>query len=181
MPPGYGAPPPPKKSKMGWLIGGGCGCVALLGCLIGGIAYFVMSMGPGEEVASTQVNLGQPYSVSYPQSGSQRYQAWMEVDVSYSSGYSLAGNALLADAAGAFGEYNIEENGSGNPVRERSDSTTRMNWTSTNLNGSGSTSGTVSLFPIPARTDGTTVTVSGTLNAPPGTTGTVRVFIAKRD
>ena len=47
--------------------------------------------------------------------------------------------------------------------------------------GDGSVAGNVSLFPIPARTDGATVTISGTISAPPGTTGTVRLLVAKRD
>ena len=189
---GYGGPPPgyppqqppPKKSKVGLFVGLGCGCLLLIGCLIGGLAAMggglAGMMGPGEEVASAQITPGQPFAVTYTQSGSQRYKAWLEVDVSYTAGYQLNGNVLLAENGTAFGQYTMDEDGEGSPIQERSD-VIRTGWTSTNLNGSGNASGTVSLFPIPARTDGGTVTISGTISSTPGMTGTIRLIVAKRD
>jgi hypothetical protein len=186
-PPPGGFPPaqPPKKSRTGLYVGLGCGCMLVLACLVGG-GILAMGgglaslMGPGEEVASTPIAPGQEFALSYVQDGSQKYRAWLEVDVSHSGGYSLSGPILLSENGQAFGQYTLAETGQGSPVQERS-SSTRINWSSTHLGGSGSASGTVSLFPIPARTAGSTVTLSGTVNAPPGTTGTLRLFVAERD
>ena len=184
-PPPGGFPPaqqPPKKSRTGLYIGGGCGCLLLLAC-IGGGAFVAMSdmfAGMGEEVVSTPITPGQPFSLSYIQSGSQKYKAWLEVDLTFSAGYSLSGNVLLSENNQPFGQYTVAEDGDGSAVQER-DEVIRTGWTSSQVNGSGSASGTVSLFPLPARADGSTVTLSGTLNAPPGTTGSIRLIIAKRD
>ena len=184
-PPSYGGPPQggfpasqpePKKSKLGLFVGIGCGCLLLLGCIVaGGVWSLVSAMGPGEEVVTTTVTPGQPFTLSYVQDGSQRYEAWMEVDLQHTSSYSLVGPILLSENAAAFGEYQMSETGSSNPVGRSSSK--RLSWASTG----SSTSGTVALFPIPAKSDGATVTVSGTLSAPPGTTGTIRIFVAKRD
>lgn len=186
-PGGYGTPPPggfpqpqqppPKKSRTGLLVGLGCGCLALVGCLVGGGVYYAINqMGPGEEVVSTNITPGTPFSLSYIQSGSQKYAAWLEVDLDHPSSYSLNGTILLSENDSAFGQYTMSDTGSGAAITERS-SSTRINWTST----SSSTSGTVSLFPIPARTAGSTCSLSGTINAPTGTTGTIRLIVAKRD
>lgn len=157
----------------------------LLACVIGGAVAAMGGglaglMGPGEEVVSTPITPGQPFTLSYVQDGDQKYKAWLEVDVSYTSGYDLSGNVLLSENNQPFGQYTVAEDGDGSPVQERS-SVTRFNWTSTSVNGSGSASGTVSLFPIPARTASGTVTLSGTIHATPGTTGTLRLIVAKRD
>ena len=175
-------PEPQKKSKVGLYIGGGCGCLLVLGCLVGGLFGFsaYSALSPGEEVVSTQVTLGQPYTVSYTQSGDQRYQLWMELDLEHDNGYQLNGTSLLSENGTAFGQYTINEDGNGSPVQERN-SRLQMSWRTSSVNGRGSTAGTLSLFPIPARTDGGTVTISGTLTGTPGMTGTVRLFVAKRD
>lgn len=181
-PPSYGggfppAQPPPKKSKTGLYVGIGCGCLLLLACGVGGgIWALISSMGPGEEVSSVDATVGQPFTLTYAQSGSQDYAAWMEVDLDHSSGYQLDGTITLEENGVAFGQYTMSEDGSGSPVTERSDSV-RMSWVHTN----SSTSGTTKLFPIPNRTAGSTVTVRGTINAPAGTTGRIRIFVAKRD
>ena len=185
-PPPGGFPPaqpvPPKKSRTGLYVGGGCGCLLLLACIAGGafVATSGMFAGPGEEVVSTPITPGQPFTLSYVQSGSQKYKAWLEVDIAYTSGYSLSGTVLLSENNQPFGQYTVAETGSSSAVQERDDAT-RTSWTSTNVNGSGSASGTVSLFPIPSRGDGSTVTLSGTLAAPAGTTGSIRLIVAKRD
>lgn len=189
-PPGGFPPPqaPPKKSRTGLYIGGGCGCLLLLACAIGGVIVATGSglsglaglLGPGEEVATTPIAPGQPFTLSYSQSGSQKYKAWLEVDLDFTAGYSLSGNVLLSENGQPFGQYTVAEDGEGSPVTERSESM-RINWTSTNVGGSGSVDGTVSLFPIPARAAGSTVTLSGRLDAPAGTTGTLRLFVAERD
>ncbi len=136
--------------------------------------------GPGEEVVATPITIGQPFSLTYVQDGSQKYEAWFELDLDYTGGYQLNGTMLLSQNGTAFGQYTLSENGDGSPVTERS-SSKRIDWVTTNLNGSGSTSGKVALFPIPAEADGAQVTISGTITAPPGTTGTLRLFVAKRD
>jgi len=181
-PPGFPpAQPEPKKSKTGLYVGVGCGCLLLLACIGGGAAYWAISgIGPGEEVVSQQLVPGQPFTLSYVQSGSQKYDAWLEVDVNHSAGYNLSGQILLNENNTPFGQYTLAETGSGSPIQERS-SSTRMNWTSSNVNGSGSTSGTVSLFPIPARAAGSNVSLTGTIQASPGTTGSIRLIVAKRD
>lgn len=176
--------PPPKKSRTGLFIGLGCGCLVLLGCIIGGIVMFaggISSMlGPGEEVASAQLTIGQPFNLTYAQAGSQKYEAWLEVDVDHTAGYELTGTVLLSENGTAFGQYTLQEDGDGSPVTERS-SSKRINWVSSSFNGSGSTSGTTALFPIPARTAGSQVSLSGTIQATPGTTGRIRLIVAKRD
>lgn len=183
---GYGppsaAPPPAKKSRTGLYIGLGCGCMVLLSCVIGAIVVATSGslFGPGEEVVSTPITVGQPFSLTYVQDGSQKYEAWLEVDVDYTAGYNLNGTMLLSENGTAFGQYSLEEDGEGSPVPERN-SSTRVSWVTTNLNGNGSASGKVSLFPIPARSGGAQVTISGTIQANPGTTGTIRLFVAKRD
>lgn len=186
---GYGTPPPggfppqqpAPKSKTGLYVGIGCGCLLLLACIGGGVAVWAVGkMGPGDEVQSAPITPGQPFTLSYVQSGSQKYEAWLEVDLTYSAGYNLNGTLLLSENGSAFGQYTLTETGSGSPIQERS-SSTRINWVSSNLNGSGSASGKVSLFPIPARSAGGTVTISGTISAPAGTTGTIRLFVAERD
>lgn len=184
---GYGmAPqPPPQKSKTGLYIGIGCGCLVILGCLIGGIVLAAGGaaglLGPGEEVVSTPIAIGQPFTLTYVQNGDQKYEAWLEVDVSYTAGYNLSGTILLSDGGGPFGQYTLNENGSGSPVTERS-SSKRFNWASSTVNGSGSADGTVALFPVPARTAGGQVTISGTIQANPGTTvNSLRISIAKRN
>jgi hypothetical protein len=182
---GYGgmAPqPPPQKSKTGLYIGIGCGCLVVLGCIIGGIVLAASGslMGPGEEVISTPISIGQPFTLTYIQDGSQKYEAWLEVDVSYTAGYNLTGTILLSEGGAAFGQYTLAETGTGSPVTER-DSSKRINWVSSSANGSGSADGTVSLFPLPARTANGQVTISGTIQAPPGTTvNSIRLFVAKR-
>lgn len=180
-PPSYGQgfPPPqqPKKSKMGLYVGLGCGCLILMGCLIGGgIWWMIDAMGPGEEVSSIDVTPGQPFTLTYAQDGSQKYMAWLEVDLDHSSSYSLTGPITLSADGNAFGQYTLDEDGSGSPVTERSDSV-RISW----VHSGSSTSGTTKLFPIPNQIDGSTVTLSGTISAPPGTTGQIRLFVAKRD
>lgn len=182
-PPGYPPPTfqPPKKSRTGLYVGLGCGCFLLLGCLAAaGIYYAINSAKPGDEVISTPVTLGQPFTLSYVQQGSQKYAAWLEVDTSHTQGYRLTGTILLSENNTPFGQYTLDEDGNGSPVTERN-SSVRWNWTSTSLNGSGSASGKVQLFPLPARTAGGTVTVSGTITGTPGMTGMVRVIITKRD
>jgi hypothetical protein len=189
-PPG-GTPPPggpgspqqaaPKK-KTGLYLGLGCGCVVILGCIIAAVAFpsLIDMLGPGEEVASIPATIGQPFTLEYVQEGSQKYQAWLEVEVDYTAGYNLSGPILLSENGAAFGQYTLAETGEGSPVQERSGSR-RVQWTSSSLNGSGRAEGNVSLFPIPARPDGHRVTISGTIHATPGTTGTLRFFVAKRD
>lgn len=187
-PPGGGAFPPPaappQKSKTGLYVGLGCGCLLLVACIIGGVLFATGGMsglfGPGEEVVSTPIVLGQPFSLTYVQSGSQKYEAWIEVDVDYTAGYSLSGTILLSENGTPFGQYTLAEDGEGSPVSERNNSK-RVNWVTTNLGGSGSAEGMVSLFPIPARSSGAQVTLSGTIHASPGTSGSVRLFVAKRD
>ena len=44
---------------------------------VGGLSSMI---GPGEEISSTVVTPGQPFTVTYLQDGDQKYQAWMEVD-----------------------------------------------------------------------------------------------------
>lgn len=181
-PPGYGGgfpppQPPAKKSNTGLYVGIGCGCLLLLGCMIGGgIWYAISSMGPGEEVSSVDAIVGQPFTLTYAQTGTQKYAAWLEVDLDHSAGYQLDGTITLEENGVAFGQYTLSEDGSGSPVTERSDSI-RISWVHTN----SSTSGTTRLFPIPERAAGSTITVRGTINAPVGTTGRIRVFVAKRD
>lgn len=174
----------PKKSRTGLYIGVGCGCLVLLGCIVGGGVMFAGGLtgllGPGEEVVSTPVTIGQPFTLTYVQDGSQKYEAWFEVDVSYTAGYNLNGTVLLSENGTPFGQYTLQEDGEGSPVTER-DSSKRFNWSSTSLNGSGHASGTVALFPLPARTANGQITLSGTVQANPGTHGTIRLFIAKRD
>lgn len=189
MPPPMGFPPafPSKKNKASLYVGLGCGCLALLACVItvpivamsGGLAA-VGLLGPGDEVASIPITLNQPFSLSYLQSGSQKYAAWLEVNVAYGHEYNLNGNILLSENNQPFGQYTLAEDGDGPAVQERN-SVTRVGWTRSSLNGSGNASGTVSLFPVPARTAGSTVTLSGTIQAAPGTTGTVRLFVAERN
>ncbi len=186
---GYGPPPPqqappPQKSKTGLYVGLGCGCLVVLGCIIGTVLFATGGMtslfGPGEEVVSTPVTLGQPFTLTYVQDGSQKYEAWIEVDLDFSSGYALNGTILLSENGNAFGQYTLAEDGEGSPVTERS-SSKRVNWVTSSLNGSGSAEGMVALFPIPARSSGAQVSISGTISATPGTSGTVRLFVAKRD
>jgi hypothetical protein len=182
---GYGmAPqPPPQKSRTGLYVGIGCGCLVILGCIIGGVVLATGAgglLGPGEEVISTPISLGQPFTLTYVQDGDQKYEAWLEVDVSYTAGYNLTGTILLSEGGAAFGQYTLNETGDGSPVTERS-SSKRFNWASSSINGSGSASGTVSLFPLPARTANGQVTISGTVQATPGTTvNSIRLFVAKR-
>jgi hypothetical protein len=195
-PPGYGHPPgggwspppqpPAHKSRTGLYFGIGCGCFFLFAAgvlgvvfVAGGAAGIATLLGPGEEVATQQVPLNQPFSLSYPQRGTQKYEAWLEVDAQYTAGYRLSGIVLLSENGSAFGQYTLDEDGDGSPVAER-DVSKRINWSSTNRNGSGSARGTVALFPIPARSDGASVTLSGTISTNPGTNGTVRLFVAKR-
>lgn len=147
-----------------------------MGMCLGGVIYFFISLGPGEEVVSVPITVGQPFSLSYIQDGSQRYDTWLEVDVSHTSSYNLNGQILLSLPSGPFGQYTLAETGSGSPITERS-STTRIGWSHT----SSSTEGTVSLFPMPSQASGETVTISGTVNAPPGTTGSIRLIVAERD
>jgi len=187
-PPSYGGGPPsqggfppqqaaPKKSKTGLYIGLGCGCLLLLFCVAGGgIFAAINAMGPGEEVTTTDAIVGQPFTLTYTQDGSQKYAAWLEVDLNHTSSYNLTSTIMLNADGTPFGQYTLNEDGSGSPITERS-SSTRMNW----VHSGSSTSGTTHLFPIPAQTAGQTVTVTGTVNAPPGTTGQIRIFIAERD
>lgn len=187
-PPGGGFPPPavapPPKSKTGLYVGLGCGCLLLLACVIGGVLYAAGGMhgllGPGEEVVSTPIVFGQPFSLTYVQSGSQKYEAWIEVDVDYTAGYNLTGTILMSENGSPFGQYTLAEDGEGSPVAERR-TDKRVGWEATNLAGSGSAEGKVSIFPIPARTSGAQITLSGTIHASPGTSGSVRLFVAERN
>ncbi len=180
-PPSYGGFPPQQaapKSKKGLYIGIGCGCLLIFGCAAGGAGIWAMisAMGPGEEVTTTNATVGQPFTLTYTQDGSQKYAAWLEVDVDHVTSYNLTGTIMLSADGTPFGQYTLDEDGSGSPITERN-SSTRMNW----MHSSSSTSGTTHLFPIPAQSAGQTVSITGTINAPPGTTGQIRVFIAKRD
>jgi hypothetical protein len=137
-------------------------------------------LGPGEEVVTIPITIGQPFAIEYTQVGTQKYEAWMEVDLDVTSGYNLTGTVLINENGTPRGQYTLAETGEGSPVSERSAST-RTSWVSSNVGGSGSVSGTVSLFPIPAYADGGRVSLTGTVLASPGTTGTIRLFVAKRD
>jgi len=109
--------PEPKKSKVGLYVGVGCGCLLLLACIGGGLAYWAISgIGPGEEVVSQQLVPGQPFTLSYVQDGSQKYEAWLEVDVNHSTGYNLSGQVLLNENGTPFGQYTLAESGSGSPI-----------------------------------------------------------------
>lgn len=183
--PPYGPPPePPKKSRTGLYVGGCCGCLVLLGCLAGGGYLYTGGttelFGPGDEVATTNIVPGQPFTVTYTQDGDQKYEAWFEIDVDYPTGYNLNGTILLSVNGAPFGQYTLAESGSGAAVTDRRTSV-RFDWEIENSSGNGNASGMVSLFPIPAQTDGSTVTLTGTINAVPGTTGTIRLFVAKRN
>jgi len=149
----------------------------IFACLLGGgIFMAINAMGPGEEVATIDATVGQPFTLTYSQDGSQKYAAWLEVDLDHSASYNLTGTIVLSADGVPFGQYTLAEDGSGPAVSERSDSV-RLSWVHTG----SSTSGTTKLFPIPAQNGGQTITVTGTVNAPPGTTGRIRIFVAKRD
>ena len=156
--------------------------LALIGCLAGGGAWWMVNrLKPGDEVQSVTVQPGQPFVLTYTQDGDQRYMVWMEVDCSYTNGYSLTGPILLSANNSPFGQWTLAEDGSGSPIQERN-TAVRYGWTSTSLNGNGSADGTVQLFPIAAQADGATVTLSGTITAGPGVTvRSLRVFVAERD
>ena len=186
-PPSYGGGPPsqggfppqapPQKSKTGLYIGVGCGCMLLLACVVGGGIYAAIdAAGPGEEVTSVDATIGQPFTLTYNQSGSQKYAAWLEVDLDHSSSYNLTSTIIMSADGVPFGQYTMAEDGNGSPVTERSDSI-RLSWVHTG----SSTSGTTRLFPIPAQSSGQTISITGTVQAPPGTTGQIRIFVAERD
>lgn len=180
--PPFGPAPAAPPKRTGLYVALGCGCVVLLACVVGAASFgsILELLGPGEEVASTSVTIGQPFALDYVQDGAQRYEAWLEVDVDYSAGYNLNGTMLLSENGTAFGQYTLAETGTGSAVQERS-SSRRVSWSSTNLGGNGHATGDASLFPIPARESGHRVTLSGTIYASPGTSGRVRLFVAKRD
>lgn len=158
----------------------------VLACVIGGVVLAASSssirglLGPGEEVVSMPLAIGQPFALTYVQEGDQKYEAWLEVDVEHTGGYALTSRVLLSENGTAFGQYTLDEDGTRSPVRERNTSK-RYNWMSTSVPGSGRVRGTVALFPVPARTPNAQLTISGTIQAVPGTSGTLRLFVAKRD
>lgn len=167
-PPSGPTPPPPKKSKLPLILGIGCGCVLVL-VIAGAVgAYlFYRALAPGEEIATTDVQPGQPFTVTYTQDGDQQYEVWMDVDVSYTNGLQLNGPINISVNNELRGQYNLEMTGSGSPIRERS-SSKNVNWVTTNLGGNGSASGKTFLFPLPAYDDGATITLSGTVTASQG-------------
>lgn len=174
-------PAPPKKSRKGLFIGLGCGCLVVLGCLVGLVAMvgLVGTLAPGEEVASTTVTFGQLFVLTYEQSGSYKYDAWLELDLEFSQGYELTGTVLLSESEVPFEQYTLREDGFASPVVERR-SSKRINWRITRDSELGRVSGKASLFPISARAAGSRVSLSGTIEARPGTTGTIRLFVTKR-
>jgi hypothetical protein len=179
--PGPPSPPNPFESPVEKprgrtpMILAGCGCLAVLLACGGGAAVLAatgMLLSPGEAIATTpDTAVGAPLSVSYAQEGEQRYRAWMEVDVT--GPYRLTGTLLLLENGQPFGQYTVDDDGDGSPVDGRS--TTRLGWTRINDH----TTGTVSLFPLPARSDGATIEVRGSLGNP-GASGTVRLFVTER-
>lgn len=165
-------PPPAKKGGAGKWIAMGCGCVLIV-VIAAVVAIFmvVKSVGPGDEVATADATLGQQFQATYTQSGSQQYAVWLDLDVSYSQGYQLSGPINISVNGQHVGQYQLQETGSGSPIQGRSNRLT-TSWVSTNIGGSGSTSGNLKLFTLPAYDDGATVLVWGTISGTPGMTAT---------
>jgi hypothetical protein len=173
-PGGYGVPPPmqaappPKKGGAGKWIAMGCGCVLVIAIAATiAIIMLVKSVGPGEEVTSTDAVLGQQFQATYTQSGSQQYEVWLDLDVAYTSGYQLAGPINISVNNQHVGQYQLAETGSGSPIQGRNTRVT-YTWVSTNIGGAGGTSGKLKLFTLPAYESGATVTVWGTITGNPG-------------
>lgn len=172
------APPQPTKSRLGLWIGIGCGCLFIASIVVGlGIWLFVSSVGPGDEVSTVNAQPNVPFTLSYTQDGSDQREIWMDLDVSYTQGLRLTGPINISKNNQVIGQYNLELTGSGSPIRERSSRRT-VNWVSTNISGSGSTSGKTFLFPLPAYEEGATITLSGTVTAAQGLTARqLRIFV----
>jgi hypothetical protein len=171
------AAPQKSNNTKYFIAAGGCGCLLLLGCIIGG-AIMASAMGPGEEVASVDITPGQPINVSYLQDGDQDYEVWLMLeDVNHGGTLSLDGPLLLSAAGTPFGQYTMRFNASasGSPVVERSTSK-RTSWTTTNTSASGNTQ----CFPIPHQAAGATITITGTLQGPAWNTGRVRLVVTKK-
>lgn len=172
------APPQPKKSRVGLYIGIGCGCLLIASIAVALIIYLAVGvLGPGDEIATANVQPNAPFVLTYTQTGSEQREIWMELDVSYTQGLRLAGPINISKNNQVIGQYNLELTGSGSPIRERSVSK-NINWVSTNLSGSGSTSGKTHLFPLPAYEEGATVSLTGTITAAQGLTARqLRIFV----
>ena len=179
-PPGGGGPPapPPKKSRTGLYIGIGCGC-ALIAAIVAALGFYFLfaAIGPGNEISTANVQPNTPFVLTYTQEGSGQREIWMELDVSYTQGLNLTGPINISKNNQVIGQYNLELTGSGSPIRERS-SSKNVNWVSTNLSGSGSTSGKTFLFPLPAYEEGATISLTGTITASQGLTARqLRIFV----
>lgn len=170
MPPPAQPTPPPQKGGVGKWIALGCGCLLIL-LIAGGVGGFFAwkAMTPGEEVGAADIALGQQFQVAYTQSGDTQYEIWLDVDVAYSQGYQLNGPINISVNNQHVGQYQLAETGDGSPIQGRNVSK-RAPWSSTNLNGSGSASGKVFLFTLPAYDDGASISVWGTINGSPGLT-----------
>jgi hypothetical protein len=170
--------PPPKKSKVGLYIGIGCGCLLILAIIATiGIIIAVKAVGPGTEISSTPVTPNVPFTLTYNQTDATQREIWMELDVSYSQGLRLTGPINISVNNQVVGQYNLEMTGSGSPIRERS-SSKNVNWVSTNVGGSGSTSGKTFLFPLPSYDNGATISLTGTIAADPSlVVRQMRIFV----
>lgn len=173
-PPSGPTPPPPKKSKIGLFIGIGCGCLLLFAIVVGiGIFVFIRSVGPGDTVAETEVQLNQPFTLNYQQGSDTQHEVWLQLDLSHPQGLNLTGPINISRAGQVIGQYNLELTGGGSPIRERS-SSRQVGWVHTN----SSTSGKTFLFPLPAYDSGETITLSGTVSAAQGTNARrLRLFV----
>lgn len=133
---------------------------------------------PSATSHDVDVFLRQPFSLTYVQAGSQRHEAWLEVDLQHAvSGYRLTGTIMLLSDGTPFGQYTLDERGTGSAVAERS-SSARERWVSSVSDGRRRTQGVVSLFPLPARTPGESITISGTIGTGDGTAGRLRLIVS---
>lgn len=125
--------------------------------------------GYGNEVASTEINLGQPFTLLYTPTSGEPHQIWLAYEVDYTDGdFRLGGPFEQVREQTVQGSWQLDLGSEGGPIAG-SNSRKQINSRESRIGSKGSMSATVHLVELPASQVGQQVTMRGTWSAAPNT------------
>ena len=136
-------------------------------------------MGYGTELSDTQIQSTTPFSLNYLSIKPEPHHLWLDYDISHSGQVTSTGRSNIkrtylvtgpinASMSGtSVGSWTMKLSENGSPV---AGGRFTLNSSKTQSGGQGRVSETIYLVELPALPIGTSVSISGTFTAAPGTT-----------